>query len=69
MTATPQLIQSTRPSLQERMFPTLTPAQIARIAPHGRVLADTHQSEQSGRFLSHRCFRGSNGEQHLALGR
>jgi thioredoxin reductase (NADPH) len=37
MTATPQLIQSTRPSLQERMFPTLTPAQIARIAPHGRV--------------------------------
>ena len=37
MTAATQPITSTRPSLQERMFPTLTPAQIARIAPHGRV--------------------------------
>lgn len=30
-------IQSTRPSLNERMFPILTAAQIARIAPHGRA--------------------------------
>jgi thioredoxin reductase (NADPH) len=37
MTAAPQPVQSTRPSLVERMFPTLTPAQIARIAAHGRV--------------------------------
>ncbi|HEY2986457.1 MAG TPA: FAD-dependent oxidoreductase [Candidatus Binatia bacterium] len=37
MTNTIQPITSTRPSLQERMFPTLTPAQIARIAAHGRV--------------------------------
>jgi thioredoxin reductase (NADPH) len=37
MTDTTQPITSTRPSLVERMFPTLTPAQIARIAPHGRA--------------------------------
>ncbi|HEV8553080.1 MAG TPA: FAD-dependent oxidoreductase [Casimicrobiaceae bacterium] len=37
MTATTQPLTSTRPSLIERMFPTLTAAQIARIAPHGHV--------------------------------
>jgi thioredoxin reductase (NADPH) len=37
MTTPPQPFPSTRPSLLERMFPTLTPAQIARIAAHGHV--------------------------------